>query len=119
MIVIAIIGSLLSIAVTAYARARNSARAAACSKNLDALATAKLSWAFDQRKSGDAVPADADLFGPYGYLVSKPSCPAGGIYSYEAVDDDPVCSLAGSQNHKVKKKRPSRGNGHVHNGKTK
>ncbi|HBF33680.1 TPA: competence protein ComG [Candidatus Sumerlaeota bacterium] len=92
MIVIAILGILLSIAIPSWLSARKSARAKGCIENLSQLTGAITRWSFDEGKStGDAGPAIADLTDRK-YLRSEPRCPDGDVaYVIPLIGYDPVC----------------------------
>ena len=66
-----------------------------CVMNLKCIEGAKATWALENHKASPDVPADADLFGPTGYIREKPACPAGGAYRIRAVDKKPRCSIPG------------------------
>jgi prepilin-type N-terminal cleavage/methylation domain-containing protein len=93
MIVVAIIGLLAAIAIPNFIKARQSSQRAACVANLRTIDGAKATWALEQHKTGTDVPTEGDLFGPTLYVKEKPSCPAGGTYSINAVDQKPLCSV--------------------------
>lgn len=67
----------------------------ACVANLKMIEGAKATWAIENRKDPDAVPADSDLFGADNSIREKPVCPAGGVYTLNAVNRSPQCSLHG------------------------
>lgn len=93
MVVVAIIGVLLIIAVPNYLRARVTAQRNACIANLKALDGAKEQWAIDQGKSGSDTPIWTDLFGvKRGYIRLPPLCPANGTYTWGDVSTKPSCS---------------------------
>lgn len=73
----------------------SSATAAAhsCLNNLRQIGGAKEQWALEHRKSRNAVPTDADLFGAGGYLSEKPKCPGQGSYTLGALGENPRCSI--------------------------
>ena len=93
MIVVAIIGLLAAIAIPNFIKARAASQRAACVANLRTMDGAKATWALEQHKTGTDVPNDNDLFGTTLYIKEKPSCPAGGTYSLNAVDQKPSCSI--------------------------
>ena len=93
MIVVAIIGLLAAIAIPNLLKARTSSQRVACVMNLKAIEGAKSTWALDQHKGGTDVPSDADLFGPTSFIREKPNCPGNGVYSLNAVDLKPACSV--------------------------
>lgn len=90
MIVVAIIGLLVAIAIPNFLRAREEARANSCVANLKQLEGAKERWAMsmnanaaDEATTGDLVPD---------FLKIEPTCPSGGTYSINAVNSVPTCS---------------------------
>jgi prepilin-type N-terminal cleavage/methylation domain-containing protein len=90
MIVIAIIGLLAAIAIPNYVKARQTAQKNACIKNLQQIDGAKERWALENKKSaGSAV----DVAAINGYLKAAPSCPGGGSYDYQAVNNNPTCTI--------------------------
>jgi prepilin-type N-terminal cleavage/methylation domain-containing protein len=93
MIVVAIIGLLAAIAIPNFIKARMASQKAACVANLRTIDGAKATWALEQKKNNSDVPTDADLFGPTSYIREKPSCPAGGTYSLNQVDQKPTCTV--------------------------
>ncbi len=100
MIVIAIIGMLLAIAIPNYVRARGVAEKTACINNLRELDGAKQQWALENQKVDTDTPTESDLR-PY-LREGMPTCPAGGTYSLNAINVDPACSLA-AQGHVLSK----------------
>ncbi len=99
MIVVAIIGILLAIAVPSFMRARETARAKACQENLQKIDSAKEQWALERNLPnefdvGDTATwfADPTIVGPEGYIKKAPVCPAGGEYTANPIGTDPVCS---------------------------
>jgi prepilin-type N-terminal cleavage/methylation domain-containing protein len=103
MIVVAIIGILIAIAVPGFLRARENSRGQACQENLTKIDGAKEQWALENRLSNgtscgatDAFLQDTDIFGPNGYVKKEPLCPSGGDYTTNAVGTDPVCSIGTS-----------------------
>jgi prepilin-type N-terminal cleavage/methylation domain-containing protein len=94
MIVIAIIGIIVAIAVPAFLRARERSRATTCQENLQKIDTAKEQYALEFKLTNGQVIADeTDLVGNSKYLKRFPSCPAGGTYTFNAVGQTPTCSL--------------------------
>ena len=94
MIVVAIIGLLVSIAIPSYITARTRAQEVGCAKNLQMMDTAKQIWATEHRKVGSDTPTDNDLFGAGKYIRAKPPCPANGTYTLGIVDHKVTCSVA-------------------------
>jgi prepilin-type N-terminal cleavage/methylation domain-containing protein len=93
MIVVAIIGLLAAIAIPSIKNSIDKARKTACATNQKTIDGAKRLWSLENRKPGDAVPTDGDLFGKDSYIEHKPGCPAGGAYALNAVDEKCTCSI--------------------------
>ena len=95
MIVVAIIGILIAIAVPGFVKARTESRAKACMENLAKIDGAKEQLALETNMAaGDAV-AMADIAGAALYIKKEPTCPGGGAYTVGNVGTDPTCSLGG------------------------
>jgi len=102
MIVVAIIGILIAIAVPGFLRARENSRGRACQENLTKIDGAKEQWALEFKHSNGTVLGadfliDQNVFGKNGYVKKTPYCPSSGTYTVNNVGDDPVCSI-GSTN---------------------
>jgi general secretion pathway protein G len=93
MVVVVIIGLLAAIVVPSFIRSREEAVRKSCVNNLLQIYNAKIRWGLDNHKLPTDVPTAAELFGPDGYIRYEPTCPGGGIYSINAVDTPPSCSL--------------------------
>lgn len=94
MIVVAIIGIIIAIAVPAFLRARENSRGRACQENLLKIDGATEQWALDFRQSNGSSVNLSGLVGPSLYLKRTPACPAGGTYPTSlTVGDDPTCSI--------------------------
>jgi prepilin-type N-terminal cleavage/methylation domain-containing protein len=93
MIVVAIIGLLAAIAIPNFVKARNASQKAACVANLRTIEGAKANWALESKRSGTDTPSDTDIIGPASYIRERPSCPANGTYSFNAVDSKPTCTV--------------------------
>ncbi len=82
---------------TAAANATNDAAIIAqktCLGNLRRIDDAKQAWATDNNAPDTAVPKETDLL-PYLKTDQFPSCPSGGTYSINAVNELPTCSFPG------------------------
>jgi len=91
MIVVAIIGILIAIAVPGFIQARERSRANACSENLTKIDGAKEQWALETKAgAGDPSP-DLPVFVSGGYLKRLPQCPASGVYTMNPIGSDPLC----------------------------
>ena len=91
MIVVAIIGIIIAIAIPSFIRARETSRARACQENLAKIDGAKEQYALDENLGHEAAVGMTDLIGPTLYLKRTPECPAGGAYTVNAVGVDPTC----------------------------
>jgi prepilin-type N-terminal cleavage/methylation domain-containing protein len=92
MIVIAIIGLLATVAVPNLLRARKKTNEQVCAMNLDAIDNSKQQWAIENKKSDKDIPTEDDI---RVYLKDSkfPSCPGGGTYTINAVDQKAICSV--------------------------
>ena len=93
MIVVAIIGLLMAIAIPNIKSAIDRARMQACAVNRKNIDGVKVQWAADNRRPLTEVPTDADLFGKGAYIDHKPDCPAGGAYALNAVEEKCTCNV--------------------------
>lgn len=106
MIVVAIIGIIISIAVPAFLRARENSRGRACQENLSKLDGATEQYALEFKlTNGTYVPNSALLTPPgstaagSGFLKSMPKCPSNGTYrdsigpGFTTVGEQPLCSI--------------------------
>jgi prepilin-type N-terminal cleavage/methylation domain-containing protein len=101
MIVVAIIGIIIAIAVPAFIRARENARGRACQENLSKVDGAKEQWAIENKKAGSAaVTIGSDLVvgtAGTGYLKEVPVCPSNNSpYTLATVSATPTCSIGTS-----------------------
>lgn len=96
MIVVAIIGILIAIAVPGFLRARLISQQNACAENLTKIDGAKQQWALETRQVQTATPNDAatggDLYGETLFVRQSPVCPAGGTYTTGDMATAPTCS---------------------------
>ena len=90
MIVVAIIGILIAIAVPGFIRARNQSQGMACSENLAKIDGAKEQWALENNQPGGTAIALQTLV-DNGYMKQLPSCPASGTYSVAGVSSNTTC----------------------------
>jgi len=70
MIVVAIIGILIAIAVPGFLRARSISQQNACQENLTKIDGGKQQWALEQKKGPADLPVDADIYGDTFHLLS-------------------------------------------------
>lgn len=98
MIVVAIIGILIAIAVPGFVRARTQSRMRACQENLAKIDGAKEQWALETNALATATPGWDDLVTDdpaTSFLKSQPECPGGGTYTLGNVATEPTCSIDG------------------------
>ncbi len=95
MIVVAIIGILIAIAVPGFIRARAQARARACQENLTKIDGAKEQWGLETNAAESAAVVFTDLVGATLYIKRQPVCPSSGTYTVGAISVDPTCSIGG------------------------
>jgi prepilin-type N-terminal cleavage/methylation domain-containing protein len=95
MVVVAILGLLLAVAVPNWIKTRTRAQTDICIENLSQIETAKQLWALEKGMAVDDVPEEDDLIGPELYLKKMPECPAGGEYEFERVGDPATCPVEG------------------------
>jgi len=94
MIVVAIIGIIVAIAVPAFLRARERSRASSCQENLAKIDSAKEQYALEFKlTNGQAVASTAEVIGANKYLKRAPFCPSGGSYTYNRIGETPTCSI--------------------------
>lgn len=95
MIVVAIIGIIIAIAVPAFLRARETARGRACQENLSKIDGAKETYALENNlgPTGSVNMTSLVLTGGTGYLKAEPECPSGGTYTVGTVATAPTCSI--------------------------
>ena len=97
MIVVAIIGILIAIAVPGFIRAREVSRRNSCQENLTKIDGAKSQWALEENKDGTSVATWGDLVSSTdGYLRFTPICPLddnkdGSTYTINDVNTLPDC----------------------------
>lgn len=94
MIVIAIIGIVIAIAIPAFLRARENSFGRACQENLAKVDGAKQQYAMEEKvPEGSTIPDDA-LWAEdkTGYLKAEPTCPqTDDPYTIGEVGTDPTC----------------------------
>jgi prepilin-type N-terminal cleavage/methylation domain-containing protein len=95
MIVVAILGIILGLALPNFVKARTRARQQLCIENLSQIESAKQIWGVENAKKDGDVPATSELIGPTLYMKQDPSCPAGGTYSLNAIGANATCTIDG------------------------
>jgi len=100
MVVLAIIGMLMSIAVVSVNKLRKGAQVTGCKANLTLIDSATDIWAIKKRKPDGAEPTWEDLL-PFIKDKKMPECPSGGEYELGwvgEVDEEmkkPTCTIVG------------------------
>lgn len=94
MLVVALLGFILAIALPTFFRSREISRMRACQENLQKIDGAKEQWALEHNSSPSDEPTWTDLIGVANYMRHTPSCPASGTYTIGAVSDEPSCTLS-------------------------
>lgn len=100
MIVVAIIGIIIAIAVPAFLRARENSRGQACQENLSKIDGAKEQYALEFKLANAGTVTFDNLITPpgatagQGYLKATPTCPSSGTYTVNVIGTIPVCSIA-------------------------
>ena len=89
---IAMIGLLAAIAIPNFVKARQTAQMNACINNLRMIDGAKQQWALENKKEATDTPTQGEVVL---YLRNQqfPVCVAGGVYTLNAVGEDPTCSI--------------------------
>ena len=97
MIVVAIIGILIAIAVPGFIRARKQSQGRACSENLEKIQGAKQEWALEKNKQGTVTVPLSTLVDDE-YFNRTPECPGGGLYTAIGnVDTQAQCTLGSAE----------------------
>lgn len=95
MVVVAIIGIVLALAIPNFLKSRVAARKNLCIENLSQIESAKQQWGLETGKKNGDVPTDDDLFGDDKYMKREPVCPGGGTYTLNAVGTPATCTQEG------------------------
>jgi prepilin-type N-terminal cleavage/methylation domain-containing protein len=97
MIVVAIVGLLLAIAVPSFVKSRQRAQRELCIENLHQIETAKQLLALEHGSRPDEELFLDDIAGPGLYLKVEPECPAGGEYHVNTVRIPAECTIEGHE----------------------
>lgn len=101
MIMVAIVGLLMAIAIPNFARARTQTQKNICVSHLREIDSIKQQWALELGKSeADDPPGEDDLM-PYFRGNRWPQCPSRGEYTIGTVGEAPTCSLGDTLGHKL------------------
>jgi prepilin-type N-terminal cleavage/methylation domain-containing protein len=95
MIVVAIFGILIGLALPNFVKARVRARQQLCIENLSQIESAKQIWGVEHAKKDGDIPANNELIGASLYMKKDPICPAGGTYSLNGIGANASCNIDG------------------------
>ena len=95
MIVVAILGLIVAIAIPNFLKSRIQARKQVCIETLSQIESAKQLWGLEAGKHEGDAPTRADLIGPTLYLKKDPDCPAGGTYDFQTIGVSATCNIEG------------------------
>ena len=95
MIVVAILGLLIAIAVPNFVKTRANAQRSICIENLAQIESGKQIWGVEVGRTYGDVPTDADLIGPTLYIKETPRCPGAGNYRFNAIGTTAQCDQPG------------------------
>ena len=87
-----LIGLLAAITIPNFVRARKTAQMNLCINNLRLIESAKQQWALENKKSTTDTPTQDEIV----VLLRNqqfPVCPAGGVYTIGAGNEEPTCSI--------------------------
>jgi hypothetical protein len=90
---IPIIGMMAAIAIPNFVKARNTAQMNMCINNLRQIDVAKQQWALDNKKQTTDTPTAQELETYLHRTFNSLKCPAGGVYTINAVGEKPTCSI--------------------------
>lgn len=100
MIVVAIIGLLAAIAIPSFIKARNTAQQNGCINNLRMIDSGKEQAALANKWSPNQA-VTTTVVNTYIKGNTTPECPAGGVYTYQVVGTNPVCSIQTPTSHRM------------------
>src|SRR5664280_2282471 len=90
---IPLIGILAAIAIPNFVKARNTAQMNMCINNLRQIEDAKQQWALENKKELTDTPTARELDKYLHTSFTTLKCPAGGVYTINAVGQEPTCSI--------------------------
>jgi prepilin-type N-terminal cleavage/methylation domain-containing protein len=95
LIVVAILGILVALAMPNFLKSRTQARKQTCIENISQIETAKQLWGVEKGKVDGDTPTEADLVGDSGYIKKMPVCAGGGEYRFNAIGATATCNIEG------------------------
>lgn len=93
MVIVAIIGFVVAIAMPNLFKARDKAQRDTCIENLRQLDSALQQWGVQNNKGNTDVVTLSDLI-PFLDKAKTPTCPAGGTYGVTNVGSNPTCTYS-------------------------
>jgi hypothetical protein len=90
---IPVILMMAAIAIPNFVKARSTAQMHACISNLQQIDGAKQQWALEHKKETADTPTAQQLDAYLHPGFSSLKCPAGGVYTINAVGEKPTCSI--------------------------
>jgi len=90
---IPIIGMMAAIAIPNFVKARSTAQMNMCISNLRQIDGAKQQWALENKKQTTDTPTAQELDTYLHRSFTTLKCPAGGVYTINAVGEKPACSI--------------------------
>ena len=97
LIVVAVMGLLVAIAIPNYVKTRGNAQRQVCIENLSQIESAKQIWGVEVGRSNGDPATVADLIGPTLYIKEEPLCPMGNQrYDFRTIGQVATCPNAAS-----------------------
>jgi hypothetical protein len=90
---IPMIGMMAAIAIPNFVKARNTAQMNMCIMNLRQIEGAKQQWALENKKEPTDTPTAQELDKYLHTSFTTLKCPAGGVYTINAVGEKPACFI--------------------------
>ena len=100
MIVVAIIGLLAAIAIPSFIKARNTSQQNACINVLRLIESGKEQAALTH-KWIDGMEVTTSIVNTYVKRNTTPDCPGGGIYTYNVIGTNAICSITSPTSHRL------------------
>ncbi|OGV68780.1 MAG: hypothetical protein A2283_22715 [Lentisphaerae bacterium RIFOXYA12_FULL_48_11] len=100
MIVVAIIGLLAAIAIPSFIKARNTSQQNACINVLRLIESGKEQAALTH-KWIDGMEVTTSIVNTYVKGNTTPDCPGGGIYTYNVIGTNAICSITSPTSHRL------------------
>ena len=95
LIVVAIVGILVGLAIPNFLKSRTQARKQMCIENLSQIESAKQVWGVERGKKEGDIPTETDLIGNDKYIKRMPECAGGGVYDFKSIGTTATCTIEG------------------------